>query len=281
MISFNKLIFLLLFLHLFDNYYAQIEYYDFIPDTVITVYESSSYYEEFYLDINGDLIDDIRFYLKYQSNIISPHWNEEFYFSVYSVNGKNMFGGDSSIITCSIKGLLSGDTIGENISWTSSGYFLFKPLAPSACNEFETECYLAFTDTLNGQCHFGWILIKSQTYYGDVYYPSYARLTVYEYAYNLEPNHSIIAGDTIISIDPSSINIPVTNNKPIVYPNPTSGNINIDIKENRKITVFNSFGSIILETEEKKVDLSNQPVGLYFLRINSGNKFIIEKILKK
>jgi len=59
-----------------------------------------------------------------------------------------------------------------------------------------------------------------------------------------------------------------------IYPNPTNGEITIKINQGQfeGAEVYNMQGTLIQSTEELKIDLSNQPNGVYFLRLNGSSK---------
>nr|NQU91317.1 T9SS type A sorting domain-containing protein [Bacteroidota bacterium] len=68
-----------------------------------------------------------------------------------------------------------------------------------------------------------------------------------------------------------------------IYPNPTSGMIHITgIEESSSIKIFNAFGEQIKHNEiltSNEVDLSGQPKGVYFIRIESEKGSYFEKII--
>lgn len=76
----------------------------------------------------------------------------------------------------------------------------------------------------------------------------------------------------------------------LLYPNPTSGKINIfPIAGNEKttITIFDMFGRTVFETvvidndSVIEVDLSGQPEGIYFVRLVNGSNSVTKKIIKQ
>ncbi|MDB4533550.1 M43 family zinc metalloprotease [Vicingaceae bacterium] len=75
------------------------------------------------------------------------------------------------------------------------------------------------------------------------------------------------------------------NDQLLVYPNPTSGNINIIINEATKgqIEVFNLLGEIVLsqkvDGKESTVYLGNQPNGIYLIKVETPKGAITKKIL--
>ena len=70
-----------------------------------------------------------------------------------------------------------------------------------------------------------------------------------------------------------------------VYPNPATNNLNIllpdgiDELEHFQITLFNSFGQMVLQTTSMKIDLSNLPNGLYFLNMKSEEGEFNKKVI--
>ena len=60
----------------------------------------------------------------------------------------------------------------------------------------------------------------------------------------------------------------------IIYPNPTIGLINLG--KQMKVEVYNSVGVKVISGLTELIDLTNQPTGMYFLKIDSS----IYKILK-
>ena len=65
-----------------------------------------------------------------------------------------------------------------------------------------------------------------------------------------------------------------------IFPNPTNGIINIEIQEQiEKITVFDILGKVILETINTEINLTEQKTGTYFLKIETENGILTEKIV--
>lgn len=75
----------------------------------------------------------------------------------------------------------------------------------------------------------------------------------------------------------------------IVSPNPSSGNYLVQTKEDMiSIAIFDIYGkqlnaanTSITATNEVKLDISNQPNGIFFVHINTQNGLLIEKIIKQ
>ena len=67
-----------------------------------------------------------------------------------------------------------------------------------------------------------------------------------------------------------------------VYPNPTSSFVKLTNSESIKaIEVFNIRGQKIIQTTINKVDLSDYPKGLYFMKITDNRHSVIKKVILK
>ena len=81
----------------------------------------------------------------------------------------------------------------------------------------------------------------------------------------------------------------VGDQKVIIYPNPTKGQLKIDLQGGNEIIstldVFNLAGSLLLHktpaSGSMMLDLSNYPSGTYILKIVVGNKASEWKIIKE
>ncbi len=83
----------------------------------------------------------------------------------------------------------------------------------------------------------------------------------------------------------------VTESNVVVYPNPASNEINIihDFKGDTEFTVYNIAGQPVLKTRnfegsglnKQRLNISDLPVGMYTVRINSGNDIKTVKFLKR
>ena len=73
-----------------------------------------------------------------------------------------------------------------------------------------------------------------------------------------------------------------------IYPNPTNGAFNVELEYIDGLTtieVFNAMGSIVLEKNITsrnlvRLDIQNQPNGIYFVKIISSNNINVKKIIK-
>ncbi|MBN2682738.1 MAG: fibronectin type III domain-containing protein [Bacteroidales bacterium] len=106
----------------------------------------------------------------------------------------------------------------------------------------------------------------------------------------------VVAGDNsttknykIVYIDPTGVEDIAAKSKFNVYPNPTTGKINIEkpitVAGNYKYGVYNGFGKEIISNKEEnsektELDLNNEPAGTFFLIIQTENGVERHKIIK-
>lgn len=68
----------------------------------------------------------------------------------------------------------------------------------------------------------------------------------------------------------------------IVFPNPSTGEVLVQLENITKIEVYNSFGQrILLKLNSNNINLSEQPKGIYFIKIITSNRERISKIILK
>ena len=85
--------------------------------------------------------------------------------------------------------------------------------------------------------------------------------------------------------NPLGINDPIFENEISLYPNPAKDELNLKWNNlnNISVTIFNSVGqnlsTIILSKDKSIIDISGLQNGLYFLKINNGNKTGIKKLI--
>jgi hypothetical protein len=70
-----------------------------------------------------------------------------------------------------------------------------------------------------------------------------------------------------------------------IYPNPSSGVFKISAQNSdARAFVYNTVGEIVWSGElsdyESTIDISAQPIGVYILRVNQGEKEMTKKIFK-
>ena len=67
---------------------------------------------------------------------------------------------------------------------------------------------------------------------------------------------------------------------PMVFPNPVSSRLNISCKNFSSAELFSVDGRKVLRTQQAVVDVASITKGIYFLKIISGNKSFVSKIIK-
>lgn len=66
-----------------------------------------------------------------------------------------------------------------------------------------------------------------------------------------------------------------------VFPNPTSGVININGKNIKSVEILNITGQLIVKGKMTSADISAQPNGLYFIKVTDENGSYTRKIMKQ
>ena len=68
-----------------------------------------------------------------------------------------------------------------------------------------------------------------------------------------------------------------------IYPNPNTGNFNIELAEESNVVIYNALGQTVKRLDKvsgyHQVDLSNAPKGIYYVRIQSGNNVETQKLI--
>jgi uncharacterized repeat protein (TIGR01451 family) len=94
----------------------------------------------------------------------------------------------------------------------------------------------------------------------------------------------VIISDTVIVGDPIITNIQNhfhPNRSAIkIFPNPTKGKFSIAAECIESVEVINLQGKQIYLGKEKEIDLSNEPTGVYFIRVTTDNEIITRKLMK-
>jgi uncharacterized repeat protein (TIGR03803 family) len=132
-----------------------------------------------------------------------------------------------------------------------------------------------FSGTSNGSQPFGSLLLIGSTLYGMTY------------------DGGSAGSGTIFKYQTSSVGIAnVTNDyKVSIYPNPTDGKFTLQISEgnqdlkNEHLLIYNQIGQVVFSTKTSlknaSIDISNQPNGIYFLKIQTEKNTYTEKFFIK
>jgi hypothetical protein len=68
----------------------------------------------------------------------------------------------------------------------------------------------------------------------------------------------------------------------MIYPNPTSGNLNIQVEAMKRITIANALGQVVYDQEvnsdSEVVDMAQYQTGVYMVRITTDNGVTVKRI---
>ena len=66
----------------------------------------------------------------------------------------------------------------------------------------------------------------------------------------------------------------------VIYPNPSRGKIIINANNIKQVTIFNANGQLVLQSESNVLNISNQPNGVYFIRVVLDDIVVTQRIIK-
>lgn len=69
--------------------------------------------------------------------------------------------------------------------------------------------------------------------------------------------------------------------KPTLFPNPSTGLFYLKHIQTAHVQVWDVNGAIVFEAEGATINLLNQPNGIYFVKIESGNQNYVMRLLKE
>ena len=119
--------------------------------------------------------------------------------------------------------------------------------------------------------------IEAQT---NLILDDYITNTAYIY---FDYNEAVITNTTSTQVIEQSYVKPLTKipSEVYIYPNPTSNIFTVISKNIIEIELINSLGTTVLKTKKNKIDISNLPNGIYFIKIKFDNSSITKKIIKQ
>lgn len=131
------------------------------------------------------------------------------------------------------------------------------------------------TKDVRNRTHYGWYKISVS---GDG-----KSVTAYEYATNTQPEGPITCGQKTLANTAvaASDMLSDKNQRPLVYPNPSTGVINIDNLKNGKVYIMDMKGNIVMESTSSVINLSKQSKGIYLVRIEREDGVFTEKVIIK
>ncbi len=114
----------------------------------------------------------------------------------------------------------------------------------------------------------------------DITDKSYKVKAVYEECeseFALTANGEDFIRVTNLSVDENQMNVKL-------YPNPTSGQLNIEAEEMTTVSVYDVVGQCVMQTAAQDgratIDMSQLQNGIYFVKVNTGNGSAVQRVVK-
>ncbi len=160
--------------------------------------------------------------------------------------------------------LPSGTSIDANSGWRAGGNHGLMYSPTYTVLDGQTG-YVGFRTQAGNDYYYGYMTVQVSSTGG---------VTVLEYIYNNKPNDPIIAGENCTNVGITKLG---TMNAPLIYPNPTSGNIFVkNINSNLlggECFIYSVDGKIVkresITSENMELNLENFKPGFYILEFNS------------
>ena len=153
---------------------------------------------------------------------------------------------------------------------------------------FETEGYMSVGDswynydTIQG--------VTGNIFVQDTSYNSGYMLGTFDFCDNTPPPSSPYVDFNLGTIDngitfcqTTSVADVQSDEEVHLYPNPTSGLVNLSTNENHYITVYNVLGEQVLDRFDNRIDLSNYESGIYLIQLRDQHRVLIgtRKVIKE
>ena len=236
---------------------------------------------EYYLDLNNDSVDDYKFFIANSAS----HAHISHYISIIPLNGNQVAIADSTswhnflyygspvppYYYKNLEPLSQFELVNENLKWYNQEALLYRnyivnyestpPLYSSAGYFKDTTSYVGLKLLEDSTPTYVWLRFKIKVFYGP-----YVTIDLINYSISKE-----------ISFDVEEVEIKGPIN---VYPNPTLGISYFDIDSFIFVEIFNKTGQFIDKSFDNKIDLTNYPKGIYFIRVVAKNKIYTGKIVK-
>ena len=156
---------------------------------------------------------------------------------------------------------------GQDPSYASENYSVYVASTPAIANATQLGTYVA-TDVWK-EHH-----LSLAAYKGQTIYIAFRHHDVHDMFY-LDIDDVAISTEAMAGInDVATANV-------AIYPNPTTGMINIDVENYVNSIITDIAGHTVMTTEKSTIDLSNLSNGVYFVRVNTTNGSAIQKVVKK
>ncbi len=239
-------------------------YTNLIPDVNLVSYGGWLPPDSLDIDLNNDGIFDFTVFEWKVSNWIGDSWGHSrivaYGQNTILVNSTNQIIPDT---------LSNTDTICTNGVWKNAGFF-FK--------------YLSSFDTSANYYNYEW-MNKADRYVGLKLVNSIDSTFGWIQIYAASTTSVLVKNYGCGSITPYVAPLPSVSSDIIIYPNPTYDivNINLSSYSSYEIKLYNDVGEIVYQNigNQKLVDLSGLPIGLYVLKIITLDKTFTEKIIKR
>lgn len=103
------------------------------------------------------------------------------------------------------------------------------------------------------------------------------------YTFHLQPNGVALIELYIPEITVSTENLVSDNLQLVVYPNPTNGEVHLNISEHdlKSIEIFDSFGKLVMTTNKPSFSMKVFDNGVYYLKVLSKDGSTIKKLIKE
>ncbi len=264
---------------------GQVIYTDIDPDTIFDSHNEGAFFD---IDNNGTFdFTVLNLSVTFLTYLYSNLFNYEVIFAVPYASNNFVAGNAFEYYNGSIYfpyALNFNSLIDNNLNWNNAplqilGFQLSTNNIPNLCNycnwygEFTPESIdkflgLKFTDS-DGLYHFGWLRCDVKD--------DGRTLVVKDYAYELQPEKPLLAGDTVSYIDTSTA-IQVTT----IYSFNKNIYINIPNYQNTQITVYDITGNIIYtkspEGTSEIINMENFAAGIYVVSVKQGENVVTKKV---
>ncbi len=239
--------------------------------------DSTNYYD---IDINNDSVVDFQFVLHKRQTWKSPGAPISRVSQLRAIGDNEVLHTDDNTYPTCTKVFVENDTIDTSGNWNpfnGIGDIYVDVIGVNFdCNIPFNDNYYGVRLNINESIHYGWLHLDAN---------SSGEIVLKGYAYNTNPNESIIAGNTTTNIANNDFSV----KRAKAYPNPFSSNLNIELKNVTtpvQLKIMNVMGKVVREflvnTPLYCANLSDISNGIYFLTIeNNGEILVINKVIKK
>ena len=221
------------------------------------VFDNVSNYNGFILRLNSNaLASNLRFY---GSN------NNDYFSRIYNRNGDYVAGG----------------MLGNNYAWLVESYNSIQSTCNSLLSNAVTVQHpLVFSEGLSAKIK----VLNTEVEMHEAKMKYFEKILC-EKQVNIQNNSNNSQSSTIVkeAFSPSGI---LLEQEVSIYPNPTNGEFKVHVRniENNIIEVVNILGRTILvknvNRNNTNFDLSNQPNGVYFVKVISGDLMEVKRVIK-